>query len=234
MRRPLGLERAAGERRERALRRQPDAVVTGRQKFFCPGGECATGRDRVDSEMVGRRHAQRKARADQRSAIEIVVACVSPAIGQDDRRCDGEGVEAIHRPGVPAAIGHVAQRGRITAVVPLRRVGETDVVTMACRAAGRVDTRNDPGGDVGLGQRPPNRPIGAAAGRRADRDIGHAAGKVVAAEQLLRVVEGAGRQEIELAGKWSAAEQARGQLRRRAIDGTDAPNRRRRVRRGGS
>src|SRR4029453_4653088 len=114
----------------------------------------------------------------------------------------------MYRPGVPATIGHVAKRGRITAIVPLRRVRETDVVAMAGRAPGRVNTRNDPGRDVGLGHRPPNRPIDPAAGRGADRDIGHVAGKVVAAEQLLRVVEGARRQEIELAGKWNAAERA--------------------------
>ena len=53
---------------------------------------------------------QRDARAQQALSVEIVVPRVTAAVSQGEARRNREGVEAVERAGVPAAIGQALQR----------------------------------------------------------------------------------------------------------------------------
>ena len=172
--------------------------------------------------MIGRRERQRDARADQAAAVEVVVARVSAAVGQRQRRRDRERVEAVDRAGVAAAVGDVAQRREIAAVVALRAVRQADVVAMPRRRARRVLAGDDPRRDVALRQRAAHRPVGVLADRRAEREVRDAAREVVGREQLLRRVERAGRQQVDLAGERRA--RRRSSTASRAGEPTTRPN----------
>ncbi len=65
------------ERRERALRRQPDAVVDRRQELFGARRDRAAREHRADAEVLGGLDRQLDARADQAAALEVVVARVA-------------------------------------------------------------------------------------------------------------------------------------------------------------
>src|SRR6185503_11876531 len=110
-----------------------------------------------------------------------------------------EGVEGIERSGVAAAVGDVAQRCEIAPFVALGTVGEADVVAMTRRRARRVLAGDDPRGDVALGQRGARGPVGVRANRRTEREVRRAVREVTAGEELLRRIERAGRQQVDLA-----------------------------------
>ena len=81
---------------------------------------------------------------------------------------------------------------------------------MTGRHARRVRPCDEPGRDIALGQRAAHRPVRVVADRRRERDVRDAAREIVAAEQLLRAVERAGRQQIELTGERHAGEEVGG------------------------
>ena len=120
-------------------------------------------------------------------------------------------------PDVAAAVGDVAQGGEVAAVVPLRAVGQADVVAMTRLRARHVVAEHDPRRDVALRQRAANRPVGVVADRRAEQDVGDApADERLRREQIERRVERAGRQQVDLAEERRLGEEARGDVGRAA------------------
>ena len=75
---------------------------------------------------------------------------------------------------------------------------------------------DDPRCDVALRQRRPHGPVRVFPDRRAEREIRDAAREVVGREQLLRRVERAERQQIDLTGERRAAEQVGRETRGRS------------------
>ena len=167
-----------------------------------PGATRAARQHRADAEVIGRRERQRDARADQAAAFEVVVARVAAAVGQRERSARSTKVsKRVDRAGVAAAVGHVAQRREVAAVVALRAVGQADVVAVPRRRARRVLAGDDPRRDVALRQRaraPSSRRARRPARRARDRRVVR---EVVGGEQLLRRVERSGRQQVDLAGE---------------------------------
>ena len=160
--------------------------------------------------MIARRQRQLDARAEEPARGQIVVAREAGAVRHRHRRREGERVEPVDRADVAAAVGHVAQRRGIAAVVSLRAVRQAEIVAVTRRHARRVGPGDEPGRDIALGQRAAHRPVRLIADRRRERDIGDAAREIVGAEQLLRAVERTGRQQIELTGERHAGEEVGG------------------------
>ncbi len=86
---------------------------------------------------------------------------------------------------------------------------------MSRRRARPVRPGQQPGCEIGLRQRAAHRPVALSADRRADADVSRPARHIAAREELLRAVERARRQQIDLTGKRRVGEEARGEPRRR-------------------
>src|SRR5438093_3780452 len=162
---------------------------------------------RVNSEVLVRRDGETDTRTDQVLAVQVVVMRVTRAVGKYDRLCNRERVVPIHLTGVAASIRHASERRGISSVVSLRRIRKTDVVAVLRRSSRGVLAGDHPRRDIGLGEGATYGPIRVAANRRTNRDVRHAPREVVTAEKLLRVVEGARREQIHLTGKRRCAEQ---------------------------
>ena len=144
VRRLFGNERRAiVERRERALRRQPDAGV-GLDEFLGSGRKRPARDQGVQPQVLARKNRNAHARADQAARIEIVVARVARAERHQHLRCHRERVKAVERAHVAAAVGDVLQRGEVAAVVALRAVREADVVAMPLGRVRDVIARQHP------------------------------------------------------------------------------------------
>src|SRR5207249_263255 len=102
----------------------------------------------------------------------------------------------------------------VAPLVALRAVGEADVVAVARGRARGVLTRDDPRREVPLRERGARRPVRVLADRRAEREIRGAVREIVAAEQLLRRIEGARRQQVHLTEERRAREEVGRQARR--------------------
>ena len=126
-------EHAIGrERRERALRRQPDSGHR-RREFFGTGHHRALRGERFYADAV---HWQRdgEARAPQSRAVEIVVARVTRSVSNDQARRNGPLIEAVNGAGVARVVPDGRQRRRVAAVVLLRAVRQAKVVGVRARA----------------------------------------------------------------------------------------------------
>ena len=224
--RALGHQRAAVHSRgKRPLRRQPDAGVRRRQELLGARRQRAQRDQRVHACVGGGRQHEGDARAQQALALEVVVVGESGAVGHRDGARHREGIEAVHRAHVAAAVGDIAQGGEVAAVVPLRAVRDTDVVAMPRLRARHVVAEDDPRRDVTLRQRAANRPVRSIADRGSQQDVGDAAaGKRFGGEQIERRLERAGREQVDLAEERGLREEARGHVGRatRSIRGLAA------------
>src|SRR5206468_667164 len=119
---------SAQQRRERALRWQPDGTVHPRHEFFGARRDFAPRHAGTEAEMSDRLERENGPRTEEVSIVEVIVVRVPRAVRERERRRDRKGVGAENLAGVAAAVGHAAKRREIAAVVPLRAVRESEIV----------------------------------------------------------------------------------------------------------